>query len=291
MNRPPVTVMGLGAMGSAVANVLVSGNHPTTVWNRTPGKAQALAVRGATPAATAAEAAAASPLVIVCVTDYAATTAILDAMAAAAAGRVLVNLTTGTPDEAHAMAARACEAGAVYLDGAVQAGPGQIGTPAATMFYAGAEKSFTRHAATLGRLGSATYVGTDSGQACRWDLALLGLWYETEAAYFNALALVGAPDTDPAAFVPFVRRQLGHVVDAVPDVAKQIHERQYPPGPAPLSEHARVLQQLVQARRAGGMAAGHAESLHEAALRLVARGAGSDGFTKVIEELAGSARH
>jgi 3-hydroxyisobutyrate dehydrogenase-like beta-hydroxyacid dehydrogenase len=290
MNRPPVTVIGLGAMGSALATALLHSGHPTTVWNRSADKSAALVARGAVPAATAAEAATASPLVVVCVTDHDATAAVLDTIGDAAAGRVLVNLSTGTPDEARALAARAGAMGAGYLDGVVQAGPDQIGTPAATMFYAGLAEVFTEHAAALGELGSATHVGEDSGQACLWDLALLGLWYETEAAYLNALAFVGAPDTDAETFVPFVRRQLGHVVDALPEVAKEIRDRRYPVGPATLTQHARVLEKLVQVRRAGGMEPGHAAFVLDAVRRLIVRGVGGDGFTRVIEELEGSTR-
>ena len=34
--RPPVTVIGLGPMGQAMARALLAGGHPVTVWNRTP---------------------------------------------------------------------------------------------------------------------------------------------------------------------------------------------------------------------------------------------------------------
>ncbi|MEQ4207738.1 NAD(P)-binding domain-containing protein [Actinopolymorpha sp. B17G11] len=290
MNHPPVTVLGLGAMGSALAAALLRGGHPTTVWNRTAGRADPLVAGGAVAAPTAAAAAAASPLVLLSVTDYDASEAVLDAIGAAAGGCALLNLSTGTPDEARAMATRAAKVGLDYLDGVIQAGPSQIGTPAATMFYAGAERTFAEHAATLAELGTPTHVGTDLGQACRWDLALLGLWYETEAAYLNALALVGAPDTDPETFVPFVRRQLGYVVDALPDVAKEIREGRYPVGPATLTEHARVLDQLVRVRRAEGLDTSHAAFLRDSVQRLVARGGGGDGFTRLIEEVADAAR-
>jgi 3-hydroxyisobutyrate dehydrogenase-like beta-hydroxyacid dehydrogenase len=46
----PATVVGLGAMGHALAVQLIAAGHPTTVWNRTPGKAVALIARGATEA-------------------------------------------------------------------------------------------------------------------------------------------------------------------------------------------------------------------------------------------------
>ena len=290
MNRPPVSVIGLGAMGTALASSLLAGGHPTTVWNRSAGRTDALAARGATVAATAAGAAAASPLVLLCVTDYRACGEVLDSVADALSGRVLVNLTTGTPDEARALATRAGRwSGAGYLDGVVQAGPDQIGTPAATMFYAGDRATYHAHEATFDLLGSASFAGEDPGQACLYDLALLGLWYEAEVAVLNALALVGAPDADTEAFLPYARRQLGYVVDALPEVAAEVRERRYPRGPASLADHARVLDQLERVRKAGGMSTDQVAYVHRAVRRLIDQGREGDGFTRVIEELTGRA--
>ena len=33
-----VTLLGTGAMGSALARAVIDAGHPTTVWNRTPGR-------------------------------------------------------------------------------------------------------------------------------------------------------------------------------------------------------------------------------------------------------------
>ncbi|MFD0493920.1 NAD(P)-binding domain-containing protein [Streptomyces rhizosphaericus] len=70
MSESPVTVLGLGDMGTALARALLRAGHRTTVWNRTAAKAEALAAEGALTAATVGEAVAASPLVVVCLLDY-----------------------------------------------------------------------------------------------------------------------------------------------------------------------------------------------------------------------------
>lgn len=287
MSRSPVTVIGLGAMGTALASALLVNGHPTTVWNRSPGKTAVLAAKGAGAANTAADAAAASPLVILCVTDYPAGEAILDTIGDALSGRVLVNLTTGTPDQANAVADWAALHRADYLDGVFQAMPGQIGTREAGMLYAGSRTAFDNHLPTLGLLGNATYVGADAGQACLYDLALLGLWYEAEIACLNALALVGTADVDPETFVPFATRQLTYVVDALPDVAREVRGGHYPRGPASLDEHARVLDQLVQIRRDGGMNADQLLHIRALAHRIIAAGGRGDGFTSLINLLNG----
>ncbi|MFB9640637.1 NAD(P)-binding domain-containing protein, partial [Streptomyces spiralis] len=88
-DRSPVTVLGLGPMGRALATAFLESGHPTTVWNRTASKADALAARGASRADSVADAVAASPLTIVCVIDYDAVRAVTEPAAGALRGRTL----------------------------------------------------------------------------------------------------------------------------------------------------------------------------------------------------------
>jgi 3-hydroxyisobutyrate dehydrogenase len=67
-----VGVAGLGAMGAAIAARLIEVGHQVTVWNRTADKAKPLAEAGARVAASPAEVAAASEVVITILTDGAA---------------------------------------------------------------------------------------------------------------------------------------------------------------------------------------------------------------------------
>ncbi|MFD4375859.1 NAD(P)-binding domain-containing protein, partial [Streptomyces sp. NPDC058527] len=55
----PVTVIGLGSMGSALAAAFLAAGHPTTVWNRTPERAAPRPGGGAPGAAPPAAAGAA----------------------------------------------------------------------------------------------------------------------------------------------------------------------------------------------------------------------------------------
>lgn len=56
VSTPAVGFVGLGNMGSAMATRLLEAGFDVTVYNRSPGKAEALAARGATVAATVAQA-------------------------------------------------------------------------------------------------------------------------------------------------------------------------------------------------------------------------------------------
>src|SRR5437899_617806 len=111
-----VTLIGLGLMGQALGKALLTGGHRLTVWNRTPARAEALVRAGAVQAADIQAAVSASPVVVVCVLDYPASRAVLEGAASAFAGKVLVQLTTGTPQEAREDESWARERGCNYLD-------------------------------------------------------------------------------------------------------------------------------------------------------------------------------
>ena len=59
-------VIGLGEMGSTLARALLKAGYPTCVWNRTADKSRALADAGAVLAASPADAADRSDVLVVC---------------------------------------------------------------------------------------------------------------------------------------------------------------------------------------------------------------------------------
>jgi 3-hydroxyisobutyrate dehydrogenase-like beta-hydroxyacid dehydrogenase len=70
-----VGIIGLGNMGRALADALLASGFQVTVWNRTAGKADLLEQAGASVAASPAEAAERSDVLVVCLLDHAATCA------------------------------------------------------------------------------------------------------------------------------------------------------------------------------------------------------------------------
>lgn len=76
----------------------------------------------------------------------------------------MVNLTSGTPQQARAMAARLEAAGAAYLDAAAMSGTERIGQPDALFVYSGDHDAFVAAEPTLQVLGRAEYVGADPGR-------------------------------------------------------------------------------------------------------------------------------
>ncbi|MDT0341300.1 NAD(P)-dependent oxidoreductase [Streptomyces litchfieldiae] len=200
--KQPVTVIGLGPMGQAMAGTLLDHGHPVTVWNRTASRANALAARGALVARSAEEAVAAHELVVLSLTDYAAMYDVLEPASAALAGRVLVNLGSDTPERTRAGARWAAERGAVLLSGGVTVPPSGIGKPESSTFYSGPRAAFEAHRTTLGVLTGTDYRGEDPGLAAlHYQIGMVMFW-TSMLAYWQALALGRANGLTAADVLP-----------------------------------------------------------------------------------------
>jgi 3-hydroxyisobutyrate dehydrogenase-like beta-hydroxyacid dehydrogenase len=197
-DKASVSVLGLGAMGRALAGAVLAAGHPTTVWNRTPGRADALVAEGATLAATAGEAVERSELALVCLLDYDSVDEVL--ATTDPAGRTVVNLTTGAPAQARAAAASLTARGAGYVDGGIMAIPPMIGGADAFILYSGDRAAFDRAEPVLAALARPVFVGEDAGLASLHDLALLTAMYGMFAGARHAVAFLGTEDVDPGPF-------------------------------------------------------------------------------------------
>ncbi|MFC4910541.1 NAD(P)-dependent oxidoreductase [Actinomadura gamaensis] len=199
-----ITLLGLGAMGTALARTWLAAGYELTVWNRTASRAEPLAAEGAAVAASAAEAVAASPVVVACLLDDAS---VGEALAdAGLAGKDLVNITTGTPAQARARSDWATARGARYLDGGIMAVPPMIGVPeaGAYVFYSGSEALFEERRDALAVPAAARYVGGDAGSAALHDVALLSAMMGMFGGISHAFALMrgtGVPPKETAALL------------------------------------------------------------------------------------------
>ncbi|MFJ7248392.1 NAD(P)-dependent oxidoreductase [Kitasatospora sp. NPDC098652] len=229
-SKTPVTLLGLGAMGTALARTWLAAGHPLTVWNRTAARAEPLAVEGAVVAATAAEAVAAGRLVVVCLLDDDSVEQALDGVELA--GKDLVDVVTSTPEQARARAAWAEARGARYLDGGIMAVPPMIGVPeaGAYVFYSGSAAVFEEYREVLGVPAGARYVGADAGYAALHDVALLSAMYGMFAGIAHAFALVRGEAVAPGELAPLLRDWLTAMAGSVERTAAQLESGDYTSG-------------------------------------------------------------
>ncbi|RZB15322.1 NAD(P)-dependent oxidoreductase [Streptomyces sp. F001] len=226
-SRTPLTLLGTGAMGTALARAWLVAGHPVTVWNRTPARAEALAAEGATVAGSAAEAVSANRLVIACLLDD---VSVGEALSDAdLSGRDLVNLTTGTPAQGRARVVWAKARGARFLDAGIMAVPPMIGSPdsGAFVFYSGSTALFEEHRDVLAVPADPRYVGTDAGFAALHDVALLSAMYGMFAGVAHAFALIRQEDIAPRDFAPLLVSWLTAMAPAALETADKLESGDY----------------------------------------------------------------
>ncbi|WP_411080704.1 NAD(P)-dependent oxidoreductase [Streptomyces sp. cmx-18-6] len=201
-----VTLIGLGPMGLAMAEALLDRGYAVTLWNRTASRADDLVARGAFLASSPAAAVAANEVVILSLTDYAAVDAVLEPAASALKGRVLVNLTSATPEEARAGSRLAAERGAAQLTGGVNSAPSGIGQPESSTFYSGPREVFDRHRPVLEALtGQVDHRGEDPGLAALLYQIGVGMFWTSMLGYWQAVALARANGLTAADILPTAR--------------------------------------------------------------------------------------
>lgn len=279
-----ISIIGLGLMGSALAGALLDAGHRVTVWNRSAGKADPLVARGAVRAATAAEAAGASPLVIVCVLDYAAAHQALDG--APLDGRVVLNLTNGRPAEARRTAAWVESQGGTYLDGGIMAVPQMIGQPGALILYSGSRAAFERHEQALSALAAPRFLGEEPGLAALHDLAMLTGMYGQIGGFLQAAALVRSEGLPVAEFTEELLVPWLHAMAALlPRWAEEIEARYYATDVSNLEINQVGLENLVTAFEEQGVKPDLFLPMKAILDARVAGGHGAEGLPGLIEEI------
>jgi 3-hydroxyisobutyrate dehydrogenase-like beta-hydroxyacid dehydrogenase len=157
-----VTVIGLGAMGTALAQCLLKNNYRLTVWNRSPDKIEPLVLAGAAEASLLAKAVAASPIVIVCIKNHEETLRLLEPLGSELNGKTIVDLSTGDAADAEKLVSFLHAHEAEYLIGMINAYPSGVGEPDTTIITVGAEDTWARYSDVIKTLGgSSSYVGTE----------------------------------------------------------------------------------------------------------------------------------
>ncbi|MFF7871971.1 NAD(P)-dependent oxidoreductase [Streptomyces qaidamensis] len=230
-NRTPVTVIGAGSMGRALAGAFLSAGHPTTVWNRTPARAEPLEEKGAVLAASVADAVAASELVVTCLTTFADTRAALRPADGALRGRALVTLNSGSPADARETAAWAGTHGARLLTGAVKNVPAGVGAPDTLLYYSGDRAVFEEYEATLRVLGGDTvHLGEEPDLAALYEMAVGAMLLPALVGFFQGAAAVQARGLRVESMVRFAGKWLDMIKALLPVYAAEIDRGDYSDG-------------------------------------------------------------
>jgi len=251
-----VTVIGLGLMGATLARLLINQGYSVTVWNRTAEKSEQLVREGAILASSAAEAISASPFVVVCVYDYKATNEILNSEEAVSAlnGKTIIQLTTGSPQEARETEIWAREQGADYVDGAILAAPNQMGKPDTIILVSGAEKAFQKSEKVLKILGGKiTNLGGEIGSASAMDLAILSYTYGAALGFFHGARISESENIPVDSFGALVADFSPTIGEFLKYESNVIRKEDYTASESPIRISVEAVERILQTAQESGI--------------------------------------
>ena len=159
-----VGFIGLGIMGQGMAANLLRAGFPLTVWNRTAAKMEPLVAAGAQPAASPADLASRSTIVVLCVSDTPDVEAVLlgpdGVLAGAQPGSLVVDCSTISPEATRRLAQILAAQGIGMLDAPVSGGSEGAARGTLSIMVGGNEADFRRALPVLQAMGKQiTHVG------------------------------------------------------------------------------------------------------------------------------------
>jgi len=170
-----VGFIGLGVMGSHMVDRLLSKGHTVTGYNRTRAKAQWLVAKGMQWADSPRAVALASDHTFAMVTNAAATAAITEGpdglLAGLGPGKILIDMSTISPDVSRALAVKVRERGADMVDAPVSGSVITLQEGKLSVMVGGRRETFEKVKPLLLDIGpKVTYVG-DNGLALSMKIA------------------------------------------------------------------------------------------------------------------------
>lgn len=197
MSSSNILCLGLGNMGAALAQTLVRSNSELniSVWNRTRDRPQVkrLVEVGARFEPNLEDALNTNNVIVICLLDYESIYSVLTPSSSALAGKVVVNLTNGTPRQSTEAEKWMKRSGVLqYFDGAVMVTPQLVGTPQSFLLYSGETEQVFRGAISdlVSPLGLSLYIGEDVTTAATNDLAALAAMYGMFSGAFIGIGLL-----------------------------------------------------------------------------------------------------
>jgi len=207
----PIAVVGLGRMGSQLARVLSRTGSSVAAWNRTAPDPDSWTDSGVTLHGNVGSAVRDAAVVIAIPLTYENTRESLASVVkdGGLRGKVLVNLTWGSLNDAVDMQLWCQTAGAEYLDGSLLCYPDELGGPSARIVISGSPVAAPHVVEVLAPLGSVQYIGADPAAANARGTAAGAVFYHVAlAAFYEAIAFASNCGVEPEVLLPEIRKML-----------------------------------------------------------------------------------
>lgn len=278
-----VSVIGLGQMGLKLATLLTEANREVTVWNRSLSKAASL--KGVTIARSAEDAILASEVTVVCVYDNAALWEILKQSGDGSVlkGKTLINFTTGSPSENDDLEDWVNAKGAVYLNGAIQSAPDQMGLPGTTILLSGNEPSYNSFRNLLQTFGgNIKYLGERASLSSAMDLATLSWLYGSFTGLMYGVAMCESMGLDLELYRDLVAETAPPITDFLKHEIDVISRKEFQVSQSPLAISVTATQRIADAVRAFGFDSRFSEQIALLLKKAQEQGLGDNELASLI---------
>jgi 3-hydroxyisobutyrate dehydrogenase-like beta-hydroxyacid dehydrogenase len=186
--KPRLGFIGLGRMGSRMAERLLDAGYQLGVYDRKQEKTQGIARKGASVHKTPRDLASHSDIVLSCVTNDTAIEAVMfgqeGALAGARAGMIFIDLSTVSPVASRKLFQAAKERGCAMIDAAVSGSVPQVQQGSLLIFVGGEQDTYQKCKPVLAVLGQEIFYMGPSGMGTSMKLVvntLLGLGLQAVA--------------------------------------------------------------------------------------------------------------
>lgn len=281
-------IIGLGPMGSALADGLLSHHFELSVWNRSADKCRRFSGQGATVADSVEDLAAASDVVVVCLMDHAVSMAILEtgSIARAMSGKTLIMLTTMTAEESIATAEWTSKNGISYLDGAILGYPTNIRDQACMVAYSGPKSVFDSCIAILNAMGAMPrHVGAQPGTSSCFGLAIYSTYYAHVAGVLHGAAICKAAGAPLDVFAENLTSYWDWAAEDAPFL-QHVIDRDYSQTEASMEGHAMVYDLIPQLSERLAISSELTRVISGYLHAAIAQGHGDSGLTALFEILS-----
>jgi 3-hydroxyisobutyrate dehydrogenase-like beta-hydroxyacid dehydrogenase len=225
----------------------------------------------------------ASPVILFNIDNYAVSNAILQSaeIAPLLSGRTIVQLSTGTPNEAGEIDTWMTAQEAYYLDGAVLAGPEDIGTDTSLILLSGNDEAYRRTGDLLECLGgSVRYLGSNVRAASALDLAWLCDSYGRFLAVTHAARICESEGVGMDEFARLFPRD-----PTVQSYATVIGTDEFENCTATLKVWRAALQRILEQGRDAGISTGFPDHVDKLMQRAEAAGYGEENVMAMVKVL------
>lgn len=281
-----IAVLGLGAMGSAIATSLIEGGAQVVVWNRKAEKAQHVRELGARVADSATAACAQADVIVVVTATPIDLAADFEELGERLKGKTVVNLATGRPSEVQTLDQIVSGAGAKFISGTIQCFPPEIGGENAVILLGAEEKIWNEVEPVLRKIApQSTYVSTRPDVPNVLDAGLTGTFvFGAGAAFLEGLRFVVNSGISIDEIRDLIPTYIVGQTRFIEGLFESISASDYQPRGADLDIYARATGLFQQAQEDIGHPPRILKAIREQILSSIAEGDGDRGYAALFNQ-------